>query len=151
MMRVLIGSVVVVLAAYSLKAAPPPPVGDDKPYDLVLCEDGVVFQSAEELSKRDLPLLVRDLGVKELDCFKFQTNLRIVWDGKQYGYEIGKGTGGTGPRKILPKTTWSTVARLSRYKIPREALNPGRHTISVQDDNAQSNTLTIFIGDKTDN
>lgn len=120
--------------------------GVAKPYDLVLTEAWVVFPSAEELMQRKLPLLVRDLGVRELICLDFTTGLVVVWDGKEYGFRMRSGGGSTGPLKIRSRSAWGTKVALSRYDIPKSALAPGKHTVAVRDKFAKSNTLTLFIG-----
>ena len=52
---------------------------------------------------------------------------------------------GSGPMKIIPKTSWGTAVDLSRYDVPKTALLPGKHTVAVRNKHAASNTLTVFI------
>jgi len=117
----------------------------EKPYDLVLKETRITFDNTEELMQLKMPLLVRDLGVREVGHIDFRTGLSLVWDGKEYEFNMRTGITGTGPSKILPRTTWGTWVNLARYDVPKSALGAGKHTIAVRDKFAESNTLILFI------
>lgn len=133
----------------ALTAAAEEQKAEEKPYDLVLVEHRVTFPNGDELMNRDVDLLVRDLGIKDLLCFEFTTGLSLVWDGKAYDFKMRGGMGGSGPMRIKPKSTWGTSVRLRRYDIPPSALTKGKHTIAVRDGFAESNTITVFIENNT--
>lgn len=144
-------SVILLLAIASASATPEKRNVSEQPYDIVLAEERVAFTTTEEMMTRHMRLLVRDLGVRQLDCTAFITGLSVVWDGKEYGFNARNGMGWSGPRTIIPKTTWGTVIDLSRYDILETALTVGKHTVAVRDAFAQLNAITIIIEEKAAN
>ena len=150
-MRLKIGVTIVILAGLSFVAVSKEQDNAEKPYDLVLNEDRITFHNSEELMQRHVPLLVRDLGVRELHRQGFKAALTLILDGKEYEFKIRGGMAGSGRDRIIPKTSWATVVNLGRYDVAKTALSAGKHTIAVRDNFVKSNTLTIFITKIPDN
>ena len=119
-----------------------PPPDESAPYELVLIGENVTFEEPERIS---IGLVVRDLGLQEMTAPELYWGLSIVWDGKEYEIDPKRVGVWNGPTKIIPKTAWRTVFGVTAYQIPARELTPGKHTVSLKDKQAQSNTLTVFI------
>jgi len=116
----------------------------EKTYEVVLVGEKVEFLE-ENISSR---LIIRNISDAEIDVIKIYFNFSLVWDGKPYAHD--ESFDWNGASAILPKTSLNTSISINEYKIPKETLTPGRHTMSLKDEMTESNQLTIFIGKKKD-
>ena len=85
----------------------------------------------------------RNVGETNLDMPDLFFGLTVVLDGKEYVYRGDQDWFGSAYLK--PHTAYRMYHFLSDYPIPKEALDPGWHTVAVKVAGAESNMQTIFI------
>jgi len=114
----------------------------DSSLELVLSDDHVVFTTVTNIS---MAMIFRNVGETNLAPYKLLVDLSVVLDGKAYQRDPKRIIVYNGVLWFQPRTGWRDHVSLSDYLIPPEALASGRHTVTLRDAAAESNTQTIFI------
>jgi archaellum component FlaG (FlaF/FlaG flagellin family) len=112
-------------------------------YEVILIDDRIRFDSGKDLQ---LQLLARNVGDQALDSAEILTGLSLRLDGKDYRYGPRGFSILRRPEKIEPLATWKVPFQVKEFGLAADALDAGRHTISVKGAAAESNTITMIVG-----
>lgn len=113
--------------------------------ELVLIDDCVVFTTVTNIP---IAVIFRNVGETNFDARALLDGSSVVWDGKECIRDPNLSILYQGMQWLEPKSGWRTAIYLSRYLVPTDRLTPGRHTVALRYEQAESNTLTIFIGQR---